>query len=102
MKNGVKRNYHAIKELLENPEGGLQSIPNNQKNLIKVDLTVEDHQDYIIRIAALTEVCVIALDGHGSFYSKKLSHIDKFGSVTMILEMVRDLLPFDQRLAWIA
>lgn len=90
MKNRIKRKYRAINELLENPEDGQRSIAE------KIDLSVEDHQDYLLRIAALIEVCVLAMDGQGSLYSEKCSHSDKVGSVTMVLEMVLELLPFDQ------
>ncbi|UJH89677.1 hypothetical protein LZ575_11350 [Antarcticibacterium sp. 1MA-6-2] len=98
MKKKLKKRekYKAIISLLENRKDGLQPIPECRKNLKKVSLTVEDHADYMMRISALLEVCVIALDGQGSFSSKSLSHITGEASIGLVLEMVIDLLPYDQ------
>lgn len=98
MKTKIKKNkrYEAIKALLENREDGLKPIPDCRKNLKKINLTVEDHQDYLMKIEALLEVCVFALEGQDSFYSKKLSHITKEATVGLVLEMIIDLLPYDQ------
>lgn len=98
MKTKAKNNnkYNSIKALLENREGGLQPIPGCRKNLKQIGFTVEDHEDYLMRIRALLEVCVFALEGQGSFCSKKFSHITKEGTVSLVLEMAIDLLPSDQ------
>ncbi|MGI0105618.1 hypothetical protein [Salinimicrobium sp. WS361] len=98
MKTKVKNNkkYNAIKELLENREKRLQPIPGCRKNLKQIGFTVEDHEDYLMRIRALLEVCVFALEGHGSFYSKKFAPITKESTVSLVLEMAIDLLPSDQ------
>ena len=98
MKTKYKNNkkYNAIRALLKNSKEGLQSIPGCRKNLKQVKFTVEDHEDYLMRIRALLEVCVFALEGQGSFCSKKLSHITKEGTASLVLEMAIDLLPSDQ------
>ena len=98
MKTKAKNNkkYNAIKSLLENREEGLQPITGCRKNLKQMKFTVEDHEDYLMRIRAFLEVCVFALEGHGSFCSKKFSHITKEGTVSLVLEMAIDLLPSDQ------
>jgi hypothetical protein len=98
MKTKVKNNkkYKAIKALLKNRDEGLQPIPGCRKNLKQVKFTVEDHEDYLMRVRALLEVCVFALEGQGSFCSKKFSHITKEGTVSLVLEMAIDLLPSDQ------
>jgi|GEM_PF-717955 hypothetical protein len=98
MKTKAKNNkkYRAIKALLENREEGLKPTPECRKNLKQVKFTVEDHEDYLMRIRALLEVCVFALEGHGSFCSKKFAHIPKEGTVSLVLEMAIDLLPTDQ------
>ena len=98
MKTKAKNNkkYNAIKALLDNREEGLQPIPGCRKNLKQAKFTVEDHEDYLMRIRALLEVCVFALEGQGTFCSKKFSHITKEGTVSLVLEMAIDLLPSDQ------
>jgi hypothetical protein len=97
MKTKAKNNkkYNAIKSLLKNREEGLQPIPGSRKSLKQVKFTVEDHEDYLMRIRALLEVCVFALEGQGSFCSKKFSHITKDATVSLVLEMAIDLLPTD-------
>ena len=90
------KKYNAIKALLKKREEGLQPIRGCRKNLKQTRFTVEDHEDYLMRIRALLEVCVFALEGQGNFCSKKFSHITKEGTVSLVLEMAIDLLPTDQ------
>ncbi|GHA30441.1 hypothetical protein GCM10007103_09780 [Salinimicrobium marinum] len=90
------KKYNAIKALLKNRDEGLQPIPGCRKNLKQIRFTVEDHEDYLMRIRALLEVCVFALEGQGSFCSKKFTHITKDATVNLVLEMAIDLLPTDQ------
>ena len=98
MKTKARNNkkYNAIKALLKNHEQGLQPVLGCRKNLKQIRFTVEDHEDYLMKIRALLEVCVFALEGQGSFCSKKFSHITKEGSVSLVLETIIDLLPSDQ------
>lgn len=89
-----KEKYNEIKKLIM--EQGIKSIPDDSKNMKEVILPVEDHQDYMMRVSALLKVCALALDGQGSFTSRRLNYLTVEDSVTLVLEMVILLLPHDQ------
>ena len=44
---------------------------------------------------ALLEVCVLALDGQGSFHSKALSNENLDTSVKLVLELAIEMMPHD-------
>lgn len=89
-----KEKYNEIRKLIM--EEGIQSIPEDSKNMKEVRLPVEDHEDYMMRLSALLEVCVLALDGEGGFTSRRPKFLTGVGSITLVLEMVILLLPFNQ------
>lgn len=86
--------YNEIKKLIM--EKGIQSIPGDSRNMKEIIFPVEDHEDYMMRVSALLQVCILALDGEGSFTSRRLNYLSGVGSVTLVLEMVILLLPSEQ------
>ena len=90
-----KNKLKAIKKHIENfPEVGTESHGNRTRKTIGFE--VFDHEDITSSISALLEVCYYALDGNGSFVYPKHSNKTPITSVTKVLEIVIDLLPYDQ------
>lgn len=74
---------------------GLQKEKTNRHTLRIANIPFDDHTSYLLKVTALLEVCVLALDGQGDFHSKMLSHHDLDTSVKMVLEMVIEMMPHD-------
>jgi len=74
-------------------EYGLKKEETKRHTYRSATIRFGDHTDYVMRIRSLLEVCVLALDGEGDFYSKSLSHQSKNSSVQLVIEMVIELMP---------
>lgn len=90
-----QRRLKALRKIAMEKHHGLQSIKCGRRNFMEARFRVEDHEDYLLRISSLLEVCVLALDGNGGFYSKILSHKSAGVSIGSVLEIAIELLPFD-------
>lgn len=55
----------------------------------------EDFEDHMMRTTALLDVCILALESEGEFYSKILSHKSGDIAIQQALELVIQLLPHD-------
>ena len=96
MKN-KKLNKMKLKALQEigGYKYGLQKETTNRHTLRVANIPFEDHTGYILKVTALLEVCILALDGQGNFHSKMLSNHSLDTSVQMVLEMVIEMMPHD-------
>ena len=90
-----QKRLKALRKIAKEKHHGLQSIKCGRRNFMEARFRVADHEDYLLRISSLLEVCVLALDGNGGFYSKILSHKSAGVSIGSVLEMAIELLPFD-------
>ena len=80
---------------IANSPYGLHKEQNARYKFRTATIPFDNHTDYLSKATALLEVCVLALDGQGSFHWKRLSHQDLDTSVKLILEMAIDMMPHD-------
>jgi len=74
---------------------GLQKKQVGRHSFRTANLLFDDHTAYLSMTTALLEVCVLALDGQGSFHSKTLSNESLDTSVKLVLELAIEMMPHD-------
>lgn len=74
---------------------GLQPEICGKRKFMTAKVRFEDHEDYMMRVSALLETAVLALDGNGEFFSDMLSNKSKPDSIRLTIEMAIELLPHD-------
>lgn len=92
-----KINKLKLKSLnkIANSPYGLKKEQNARYTFRIATIPFDDHTDYLSKATALLEVCVLALDGQGSFHSKTLNHQDLETCVKTVLEMAIEMMPHD-------
>ncbi|WP_416442111.1 hypothetical protein ACH3O9_15790 [Leeuwenhoekiella sp. A16] len=92
-----KINRQKLKSLrkIANYPYGLQKEQHPRHRFRTAKIRFEDFEDHLMRTTALLEVCILALEGEGVFYSKNLSHKSADTSIQQVLELVIELLPHD-------
>lgn len=90
-----KLNRLKLKKLREigNCEYGLKKEITKQHTFRTANIRFEDYEEHLMKTTALLEVCILALDGQGDFYTKMLSNKSRDESIRLVLEMVIELMP---------
>lgn len=93
----AKLNKVKLKELKKifKSTYGLQTETFGKRKFMTTKVRFEDHEDYMMRVSALLETAVLALDGNGEFFSDMLSNKSKPESIRLTIEMAIELLPHD-------
>ena len=86
--------FRSISKIANYPHG-LQKKQVGRHTFRTANLLFDDHTAYLSMTTALLEVCVLALDGQGSFHSKTLSNESLDTSVKLVLEMAIEMMPHD-------
>mgnify|MGYP001469824068 CR=1 FL=1 len=92
-----KINKRKIKNLqaIARKTYGLQKERIGQNTYRTAKIHFEDFEDHMMRTTALLDVCILALESEGEFYSKILSHKSGDIAIQQVLELVIQLLPHD-------
>ncbi|TVZ27874.1 hypothetical protein JM83_2944 [Gillisia sp. Hel_I_86] len=85
---------------------GIKKLLDNHKELLKIDpkkdklkqqvIQVKDNQELLMKVSAMIEVCVVALEGENSFTPLHKINVDAKVSATIVLEFALELLPYGQ------
>ncbi|MEH6658036.1 hypothetical protein [Leeuwenhoekiella marinoflava] len=89
-----KQKLKCLSKIANSP-CGLKKEQNARYTFRTSTIPFDDHTAYLSMATALLEVCVLALDGQGSFYSKTLSNQSLDTSVKLVLEMAIEMMPHD-------
>ncbi|PHR87058.1 MAG: hypothetical protein COA80_19155 [Leeuwenhoekiella sp.] len=89
-----KQKIKCLNKIANYPHG-LQKKQVGRHTFRTANLLFDDHTAYLSMATALLEVCVLALDGQGSFHSKALSNENLDTSVKLVLELAIEMMPHD-------
>ena len=89
-----KQKIKCLNKIANYPHG-LQKKQVGRHTFRSANLLFDDHTAYLSMATALLEVCVLALDGQGSFHSKALSNENLDTSVKLVLELAIEMMPHD-------
>lgn len=84
-----------LTELIKITDASRYETSGKHRFLIK-SIRFEDHEDWLMRISGLLKVCLLALDEENGFCSKNLGHKNRYSSLQLALEMVIELLPYQE------
>ena len=94
-KNRKKRELQVMRDIIAEKHHGLQPKNYGNRKFMEGSFNVESHEEHLLQISALLEVCILALDGNAEFHTAMLRHKTAKDSVQMVLQMIIELLPFD-------
>jgi len=94
-KNVETEKLLGIKKLLDSHKELLQ-VASNKNGLKQQVFQVKDNQELLMKVSAMIEVCVVALEGENSFTPLHKFNVDPKVSATIVLEFVLELLPYGQ------